>query len=448
MTVLSILALLFFSDVDLLANGGKNLKSVNPQQARELVRRFQVINLSNCHKISEECLEILVSGTRHISINLNGLKDLSPEQAKILTKFRGEINLDGIDSVSPRILDILSMCGSVSLNGIRKVSSEQAEMLFNFKNIEMNGVEYFDKDSYDHLAVLKFCGLYRFKRLKNIDKKLLRRMSESGAHVELSGLSKLDKEMAIIVSSGHAKFILNGLDSVDDECFAILARPRDKGEVVVEIKNITKDQEFSYRKSSKKFRIDPVGEKLSEVFVESVMIRDEKIYLPKTTAISDKVAVMIGGFRFIDIDLPVLARITPVQAFWFGLGIGNLDLPGLSKIDNLSAQNLARHVGELNLGGLKTLTPEIAEALSRHVGELKLSGLEEMDDLCAKKLSGHIGKIYVSDYIKMSAMADEYIKNTKDPRLGDVFEGSSLLSKIKYSIIVFIDILAHFGPFI
>jgi hypothetical protein len=429
MFFIKVLFLALFSGHNLLENGGENLNTVTVCQARELAWRYRSISLKNCQEISPECLKIIATGKKIEKIELNKLKTLSIDNARILARFGGKIQLNGLESIPDNVLEVMSNClNTVSLNGLKRLTANQAKIISKFHSLEMNGVETIEKEAYSALVELDGWD-YTFGGIKKIEIDLLKNLVRANTIIILPGITKIDKEMAKNISSGKARIVLEELHSIDQECFSILSEGR--GQCFIGLKVITKEQAYLYRNVRGDFMIFPTEDYASDLLIESMVMNMDGVLLPKTKLISERNAVSMGGPRIRDLIIPEVSRITPSQAYWLGMSYGNLDLRGVNKIDPICAEYLSRQVGELNLGGVKKLTPEIAEALGRHVGFLDLSGLEELDDICAEKLATHLGKIKLLSVKSISIRAIATLGKIKDPTIFNIWQFRSGFAKFK-----------------
>ena len=426
-----IIALFFapFLEHDLLENGGDILNTVTVCQARELAWRYRSISLKNCQQISPECLKIISKGRKIEKIELNKLKTLSIDNAKILSRFGGKIQLNGLESIPDNVLEEMSNClNTVSMNGIKSLNSNQSKIIARFHSLEMNGLVAIEKDAYSALAELDGWD-YTFGGIKKIEIDLLKNLVKANTIIILPGITKINKEIAETISSGKARIVLEELHSIDQECFSILSEG--KAQCFMGLKVITKEQAYLYRNVRGDFMIFPTEDYANDLLIESMIMKTDGVLLPKTKLISERNAVLMGGLRVRDLIIPEVSRITPSQAYWLGMGYGNLDLRGVEKIDQICAEYLSRQVGELNLRGLKKLTPEIAEALGRHVGLLDLSGLEELDEICAEKLAKHLGKIKLFSVKSISIRAIAILGKIKDPTILNIWKFRDGFAKFK-----------------
>ncbi len=426
---------------DELALGGRNLKTISLEQAKKLVDRFQEIYLDQCTEISVPCLDVLIDGSRELS--LNGLRSITPEQANILCRAGcfAVVSLDGLRNIPQPILKILSGCScEVSLGGIKKLDLEQSDIIKDFKRVCLNGLESLDPKVAENISQKK-SRLIKLNGLKSIDPESLLYLMSSYTEVHLGGLKELTENQAKIAARCESYLHLDGIHSLSDDLFLQLNNCRSQI-YMTGITSLWPKQSFEYRNGSGRLRFDRLLE-LDVSYLDSISILGlRNSFFPYVKTISIDVAKNLGGFNWHLIGLHSLSEINPEQAYWLGMGGGLLNLSGLRRIDVISAKHLARFLGELDLSGLREITPEVAQALGGHIGNLRLCDLREVDETCARKLENHVGSVHLDSIRSISDRAFRHLTNIRNLSFYEVAICSTIETRIKMAFFyyhIFID---------
>jgi|GEM_PF-3758809 len=166
-----------------------------------LFSTYDEVDLSHLTEISDERLyEIKSSGV----VKLNGLKTISPRQARILTGKNGELHLDGLTELDEPLVNELSsrLCG-LSLNGIKKIS--------------LNSLKKLTK-SYGFISL----GSIGIDELRNLKEFFLE--PEICSSLIFNGIKKLTVKDADIFLKCRGRLLFNKMKQIDDEVIAALAK--------------------------------------------------------------------------------------------------------------------------------------------------------------------------------------------------------------------------------
>jgi hypothetical protein len=118
------------------------LKTLTPEQAKDLVKASRGLDLSGLKTIDDETAEVL--SHHELPLNLNSLVKLTDGQAAALAKIKGHLFLDGLTTVSDKQAEALSQHkgGYLLLNGLTALSDTAADALSHHKGgLELDGLK-------------------------------------------------------------------------------------------------------------------------------------------------------------------------------------------------------------------------------------------------------------------------------------------------------------------
>ena len=291
------------------------------------------LDLSGLVSIDLETLELLVNRFDGLpddgspsDLALNGLQELSVEQAQLLSSYRGGLNFNGLEAISDDVLEALSQHEqNLTLNGMKTLSVKAAEKLRHYK----------------------------------------------GNHLELNRLTELSKSAAKALGAFQGdSLLLDGLKSLSPEAAENLLRRRGEDDY----RSISLDGLTTLSEPVARSRVGFLQE-------------HDSIYLPNLEDLTPDVAqVVASGTHYL--YLTGLKQITNEVAEILASQKGeSLSLDSLSELSDQAAYLLSKYEGSLSFNGITELSDVAAEHLGEHRGGLSLYGLESLSETAASHLS-------------------------------------------------------------
>lgn len=292
--------------------------------AEKYVRTNGKGNLSKYSAIDDDAALVL-SSYKGYSLELEGIKEISPKSATALARCKNGLNLNGLRTISYEVASALSKCKDrLWLNGLSELSADAAKALSTCKgwHLALNGLTKLTPDAAIALGKSKVDNLY------------------------LDGIRTLTSEVA----SGLCNFkgstlYLNGLREIPFEAAEALGKSK---------------VEFLYLKGVTHLSRE-VAESLSGY-------EGQSLELPGLKTLSLEAAEALGKSRaFNSLRLNGLTQISREVAEGLGEYRGHvLDLSGLKSLSILAAEGLRRsRFSVLKLPEKLKLPREVAQALGR-----------------------------------------------------------------------------------
>ena len=143
-----------------------------------------------------------------ISLELNGLGDISPYSATVLAGLAGEkardyayetLSLNGLKQLSPEVAEALSRYkgGQLQLNGLTSLSPEAARALsaLQVNELQLNGLEYLSDETARALGNLRVRSL-GLNGLKSLSENSAAQLGRLSGHLQLNAIQALPPDLA------------------------------------------------------------------------------------------------------------------------------------------------------------------------------------------------------------------------------------------------------------
>ena len=260
------------------------------------------------------------------TLYLDGLLEVSPSLAEILTRFRMNLSLNGLTEVSDDSLEILTKNeGSLFLNGLSEIGDRNAEIL---------------------RMVL-------------------------GNSLELNGITELSESVAENLSRFHGDLHLDGVKLLNESASLFLSK------------------HFGSRLDQSTEWEEHLGAEGYPIVTQSKLLVVGTLSLNGVTSISDETAEnlsMYSGF----LSLNGLTSLSDSAVESLSKHEGDyLNLNGLTKLSDSAVESLSKIKGGLILDGLTELSDPAAKYLSKIQPEIHISfeGLTKISDEVAESLA-------------------------------------------------------------
>lgn len=321
------------------------LKSLTVDQARQLnvSRQYQVC-LGGLTSISVEVAEELAKSEDWLY--LEGLKHITPEVARALSKTSGGVVLSGLTSLSPEVAEQLAKIEkTIYLDGLKSLSPRSARALASHK------------------------GLLSLGGLTACDEELTSALLAHEGRVYLAGVIK---NITVLTDARFAEMLAKGI--MLDTFHNLTDLSVDAAEAL------------STHATSLSF---PKLKHLSRALAEHLIQTKYCLYLDGIETLERDTAEILSRSHngAPDLTLNGLVDISADTAEALGQKVGALSLDGLVSLSPQSALGLAKHRGgPLSLRGLKSLDKDTALALSKCASWIHL-GVPELTVATAKALA-------------------------------------------------------------
>ena len=399
---------------------------IDIKAAEKLASYEDILYLDVLKQVPLDCLKILV---KHVGgyLSLNGLNQLSKEDAQCLSEFEGDLCLNGIHEISDEVAGLLSQHkGDIELCNLSHITASCARALHHHEGIihlDLLSGNTTCPDTF--LLVAKNSpGVPSLNELSEGNAKLLVGLHEC---LELNGLRDLKVETAEVLAKYTGIIQLNGIEDVRTESLTALALFKGKEISLNGLSHISKqtaccfkdfktellrldgikvlEEESASILSDVTFKLSFLGldtntfEDLSETFAKFFSKLDRNFDFPSIKSIHAAAGQWLSKSKAMLLSFDSLEELSPEVAQLLSNFEGrHLMLDGITSLTDEVAGNLINFKGiTLSLDGVRSLSPKAAENLANGGGRLSLKGLTELTDLAAKALSRFNGNLRLSD---------------------------------------------------
>ena len=305
-----------------------------------------------------------VESHQNSPLNLNHLKELSTQEAKVLSMHSGQLQLNGIRQLSDDAAAALSPHnGDIRLDGLESLSRETAIALARSNSfLFLNGIRSLAPDVATHLAKCKG-GLC------------------------LNGLTSLSAESAgALVRNGVAKATLS------------LGGLRDISTEVAEVLGDYKGPLFLHSLAE-----------LTPLAAKAVAKHRGTLILNGLASMSEEAAAALGKHAGGALQLNGIRELTPATARGLASHGGDLFVNGVSALPAESLGEFDKFPHSLFIGGPVVLTPEHADALGEaYAGPVLLRNVRVLEEETAARLARSHRGVSLAGLLLVS----ESVKNT------------------------------------
>jgi hypothetical protein len=410
---------------------------IDIKAAEKLASYEDILYLDVLKQVPLDCLKILV---KHVGgyLSLNGLNQLSKEDAKCLAEFEGDLCLNGIHEISDEVAELLSQHkGDIELNNLSHVSASCAKALQEHESvIHLDSLSGSTDCADTFVLVAKNSpGVPSLNELSECNAKLLVGLHEG---LELNGLRDLKVETAEVLAMHTGIIQLNGIEEISNECLNVLASFKGKEISLNGLNHISKQTASCFKAfKTELLRLDGIKfleeepasilsdvtfklsfsgidtnafKQLSEPLAKFFSKVDRNLNFPNLTSLDATSAKWLSESKGTSMSLNSLEQLTPEVATFLSEYQGNhLIIDSIKSLSEEVAGALTKFKGiTLSLNGVKSLTPKVAENLANGGGRLTLKGLADLPDAAAKALSRFNGDLRLSD--DLQAKVDAYKK--------------------------------------
>ena len=399
---------------------------IDIEAAEKLASYEDILYLDVLKQVPLDCLKILV---KHVGgyLSLNGLNQLSKEDAQCLSEFEGDLCLNGIHEISDEVAGLLSQHkGDIELCNLSHITASCARALHHHEGIihlDLLSGNTTCPDTF--LLVAKNSpGVPSLNELSEGNAKLLVGLHEC---LELNGLRDLKVETAEVLAKYTGIIQLNGIEDVRTESLTALALFKGKEISLNGLSHISKqtaccfkdfktellrldgikvlEEESASILSDVTFKLSFLGldtntfEDLSETFAKFFSKLYRNFDFPSIKSIHAAAGQWLSKSKAMLLSFDSLEELSPEVAQLLSNFEGrHLMLDGITSLTDEVAGNLINFKGiTLSLDGVRSLSPKAAENLANGGGRLSLKGLTELTDLAAKALSRFNGNLRLSD---------------------------------------------------
>lgn len=411
---------------------------IDIEAAEKLASYEDILYLDVLKQVPLDCLKILV---KHVGgyLSLNGLNQLSKEDAQCLAQFEGDLCLNGIHEISDEVAELLSQHkGDIELCSLSHITASCARALHHHEGIIHLDLLSGDTTCPDtFLLVAKNSpGVPSLNELSEGNAKLLVGLHE---RLELNGLKDLKVETAEVLAKHTGTIQLNGIEDISTESLTALASFKGKEISFNGLSHISKhtascfkdfktellcldgikvlEEESASILSDVTFKLSFLGldtntfEDLSETFAKFFSKLDRNFDFPSLKSIHAAAGQWLSKSKAMLLSFDSLEELSPEVAQLLSNFEGrHLMLDGIKSLTDEVAGNLSNFKGiTLSLDGVRSLSPKAAENLANGGGRLSLKGLTELTGPVAKALSLFKGDLRLSD--DLQSKFDAYKKN-------------------------------------
>lgn len=326
------------------------------------------LSLNGVVRLADDFSELKCSHTvPHHSISLDGLAELSAENAQVLVKYTNDLSLNGLTNLPDKVAEVLSKHpGNLSLN-----------------------------------------------KVQNISVAALSELAEIRGSLSLNGLQALSLEQARALSRfGGTKLGLEGVSEPSDEVVEALAGIPENCELKLGITRMSERAVVALVKRKDFLYLDHVVDLDRAAATELCKFQGDQLNLSFLKALQPEIAAILAGYQGHSLMLDGLASLSKEAALLLSGFQGEfISLNGITSLHGGNGEAITcLKVGALGLGGLASLTREEAECLSRFEGEeIYLENLQELTGDAALGLTGMKANISQIWPEKMSEEALEII---------------------------------------
>ena len=407
---------------------------IDIEAAEKLASYEDILYLDVLKQVPLDCLKILV---KHVGgyLSLNGLNQLSKEDAQCLAQFEGDLCLNGIHEISDEVAELLSQHkGDIELCNLSHITASCARALHHHEGIihlDLLSGNTTCPDTF--LLVAKNSpGVPSLNELSEGNAKLLVGLHE---HLELNGLKDLKVETAEVLAKHTGIIQLNGIEDISTESLTALASFKGKEISFNGLSHISKQRASCFKDfktellrldgikvleeesasilSDVTFKLSFLGldtnafEDLSETFAKFFTKLDRNLDFPNLKSIDAAAAQWLSKSKAMLLSFDALEELSPEVAQHLSKFEGkHLMLNGIKLLTDEVAGNLTNFKGiTLSLDGVRDLSPKAAEHLANGGGRLSLKGLTELTDPVAKALSLFKGDLRLSDDLQQKVDA-------------------------------------------
>ncbi|MFM2197548.1 MAG: hypothetical protein RLZZ505_980 [Verrucomicrobiota bacterium] len=409
--------------------------------AAEIVSKYHgPLELDSLASISKEVAKSLGSYKGLYYIGLNGLKTISPQVAKELSRSSGSLYLNGIKELSPTAAYHLAKHkSSLYLYGLTKISHKVAICLAKHQGViidalHIGGLVRLSKITAEALSQSK--GNLCLRALPKISIPVAKALAKHCGTLFLDDLYDMPVEIALAFSEHRSSLVIRHLETLSPAAAKALAMHQ--GDLTIHCRRCELSdasiQELAYHRgkglsfsgleklsdraaaslSKKRGYLNLDGLKsLSDLAAESLSKHKGHLKLSHKIKISETALDSlarhkgkINGFNPIHWVTDYRENANPseikrksklLDAKTAQLFLDDPESIDLSYFQHISSDAAYKLVGYscLNLSGIEEINDEIAEALGGHKGELDLSGIEEVSDRAAMYLARNQSALYL-----------------------------------------------------
>ncbi len=392
------------------------LKDLSPETAQVLSEgEFRQLSLNGLELVREDAMRHLSRG-RFNALSLCGLSEISENTASVIGNFRGVLSLDSIHNVDAKTLRQLLKTNTVAIAELKGTGPKTAEALKDYSDDERMSFDDFQKLS--PKTAKKMGAFLALKEYKTRERKMpIEQLLGLFPESEYPTVVKALREFA---DSGKEKIsVLNFLKT-----FPSLQKQYDTFDVLKEHSNIISlqglrdvdDQVIAILNAHRKrlFVSDGV-DKLIELdsmstirIVKSIPDHDRNLGIWKQVLTGD--VRLISLFSYI--DARIAEDILKVAKDFIALN-------GVKKIDVETAKKLATFEGsEIFLEKVDEISYAAAEELSAFQGTVRLANMVNLHqniDIWHEIMNGHFENVH-----KMTGIIPDVAKKLVDAKLASL----------------------------
>jgi len=363
------------------------LTELSAEDAAALGNAIGPISLNGLVELTPEIVRAL--NKEHIqrgSLSFNGVKKLSEETARALAELRCDLSLGGVAEISPEVAGALAERNGyrLALGGLKRLSAETAAALArsNSHALILDGLE---RTSPAVAAALANYPLeLSLGGLSSLSPEVAEKLSRHGGDLRLAGLEEITPAAAAALAPHRGLLDLSGLKSVSAEILEALAPTVD-----ISLRSpavVAADAVAAMPPALRVWFVEQSPRGGNPVRQE----QDEVIAVDRSTVEGALAAAGVGG----RVDLGDRDAVSVAEAELVAEHRGDVSLDGLTTLPAETAAVLARHgIGMLSLDGLKTLDTDVASALAAKPGWLVLDGVTKIEEVAEEKQQLAFGSI-------------------------------------------------------